>query len=361
MKPKVVILSAFLTPHRSGAEACVEEVSRRLAHRYDLTIVTTRWKRSFPKTGTFANDIRLVRVGFGSTFDKWLFPFLAPFAVRKLKPDLIHTVLESYAGMAMVFCKFLMPYVPRILTLQSTNTDALLGPMHKTATTLTAISTVLIERAKKWKRNDVALIPNGLPVKEIRDAVSKNKKVDGRILFVGRLRPMKAVDVLLQAFAIVLESSDREDLHLRLVGEGFQEQMLKQVAKDLNIEKHVTFVGYLPVAEVHKEFAQAPIFACLSRHEAFGNVFVEAQAAQCAIVGTNIEGIPEIVTDGKTGLLVPVNDKHAAAEAILTLLSDDQLRSRLTENGLENVEKYDWDLIAHQYAEVYDAVLSRTN
>lgn len=359
MKKKIVIVSAFLTPHRSGAEACVEEISKRLNDRYDITIVTSKWRRNLPRKGTH-EGVKVIRVGLGFSCDKWLFPFLAPFKVRALRPDLIHAVLESYAGAAMIVCSFLMPYIPRILTCQSTNTDALLKPMHKRATGMTAISKVLIERAKKWGRDDVTLITNGLTLAEVDSALRQTEKVEGRIVFVGRLRPMKGVDILLQAFAKLLEATTRDDLHLRLVGEGYQREMLEQVAKDLNIEDRVEFVGYLPVKKTLEEFAQAPVFCCLSRHEAFGNVFAEAQAAECAIVGTNIEGIPEIVTDGENGLLVPMNDSDAAAAALLTLFEDEELRKALVTAGKENAQSFDWSIVTEKYAQVYDNFLSRT-
>ena len=79
MKPRIVILSAFLTPFRSGAEACSEEVPRALCDAYDFVIITARLRKDLPSEETWENGkIRIVRVGTGNFFfDKWLYPFRA--------------------------------------------------------------------------------------------------------------------------------------------------------------------------------------------------------------------------------------------------------------------------------------------
>ncbi len=140
---RVVVLSAFLRPFRSGAEACAEEVSTRLQGEFEVRIVTARLRRDLPKED-MVDGVPVTRVGLGFSADKYLFPLLAPFAAQRLKPDLIHAVLESYAGLAMIGCSWLLPRVPRLLTCQSTNTALLVGAMHRAATRLTVISRALV-------------------------------------------------------------------------------------------------------------------------------------------------------------------------------------------------------------------------
>jgi cyclophilin family peptidyl-prolyl cis-trans isomerase len=143
----IVILSAFATPYRSGAEACAEEVAAKLKEKFTVTIVTSRLSRNLPKVDRLPSGVLLKRVGFGTKLDPWLFPFLAPFAARSLKPDLLHAILESFAGASLLFCRILLPGVPRVLTLQSTNTEFLLKQIHSAAHRITAISQVLATRA----------------------------------------------------------------------------------------------------------------------------------------------------------------------------------------------------------------------
>ncbi|OIO53456.1 hypothetical protein AUJ46_05095 [Candidatus Peregrinibacteria bacterium CG1_02_54_53] len=361
MKPRIVLLSAFITPLRSGAEACAEEVAHRLWQEFDITIVTARFARKLPEDDPFRGQARVVRVGVGHSIDKWLFPFLAPFAVRRARPQVIHGVLESFAGLAMVFSKMLYPRAKAILTCQSTNTSFLVGFMHRRADRVTVISRSLLARAQAFGRTDVILIPNGIDVPAIDHACGEMKKIPGRILFVGRLEPMKGVDVLLRALARLLEmrkdTNGGPDIHLRIVGRGSEEKVLKKLAFDLKLSEHVTFAGFVPLPRVFDEFAQAQIFCGLSRSEALGNVFLEAQAAGCAVVATRTGGIPDIVEDGKTGILVTPDDAEAAAQAMQKLLADPRQWQELAQAGMLNARTYDWQGIIERYAEVYRSFL----
>lgn len=361
MKPKVVILSAFLTPFRSGAEACAEEIAARLQHEYDITIITARLRKDLPYLDRLESGVRVWRVGLGYGFDKWLYPFLAVRAVRALKPDIVHAVLETFAGFALMLAKGTK--AKRILTLQTTNRSFLKGPIIRSADMVTAISSALVKRAAELGRNDVTLIPNGIDLKLINDALAHRPKIDGRILFVGRLEKMKGIDTLLRTFALLLKATSHRPpevegleaggLGLRIVGDGSQRAVLQDLAAELGLNDRVTFAGYLKPEQVAAEFAQAQVFVGLSRSEALGNVFLEAQAAGCAVVATDVGGIPDIVQDGETGLLVKPDDQAAAAGAIARILSDESFRESLVKNGQKNASSYGWDAIASRYGDVY--------
>jgi glycosyltransferase involved in cell wall biosynthesis len=342
---KVVILSAFLSPYRSGAEACVEEVALSLCDEFDITIVTAK---GFSQEGMLGGKIPVVRVGLGLSIDKWLFPFLAPRAVRKIQPDVIHAILETFAGLALHRCRKVN--AKRILTLQTTNRSFLKGMIIKSADKVTAISKALVKIAGKFGRDDVVLIPNGVQVSSFKFQAAK-EKIDGRILFVGRLEKMKGIDILIKAFKKVSENNN--EARLKIVGDGSQRKSLENLTSDLEIKDKITFTGKLSPNEVYEEYGHAQIFCGLSRSEAFGNVFIEAQCAGCAVIGTSIGGIPDTVEQSVTGLLVKPDDVESAVEALERLLSDTDLRNKLSENGRKNAEKYDWANIAQQYAELY--------
>ncbi|MBI3336801.1 glycosyltransferase family 4 protein [Candidatus Peregrinibacteria bacterium] len=347
---KVVILSAFLSPFRSGAEACAEEVAIRLEGRYDITIVTARMRRGGGGQG--GGKVCVIRIGLGFSFDKWLYPFLAPFVVWKLKPDIVHAVLETFAGLALYFCKWTSSGSQRILTLQTTNRSFLKQMIVRSPDTVTAISSALVNIAKEYGREDVHLIPNGISLKTIRSTVLQTQKVEGRILFVGRLEEMKGVDTLLNAFEIVIQRHPRA--HLRIVGDGSLRAPLEARAERFIKEGRVRFVGWVSVPDVYKEFAAAQIFCGLSRSEALGNVFLEAMAAECGVVATRVGGIPDIVQDEKTGILVPPDDPDVASAAIEILLTDHEEREQLAQAGRLFAERFDWGEIAERYAQVYE-------
>ncbi|PIR52883.1 hypothetical protein COU76_03850 [Candidatus Peregrinibacteria bacterium CG10_big_fil_rev_8_21_14_0_10_49_10] len=350
MKKKIVILSAFATPLRSGAEACSEEVPAVLHDRYDFTIVTARMRRHLPRKDVLPGGVCVLRVGLGCTFDKWLFPFLAPLAAARLRPDIVHAVLESFAGAALILCRFIVPNAKRMLTCQSTNTHFLVRSMHRSADAVTVISSTLRQRAHRFGRDDVTVIPNGLSLKDMHSA----EKVPGRILFVGRHENMKGIDTLLRAFAAV----QHPQAHLRLVGDGSQKGVYEKLAQELGLVERVKFVGFVPVPDVYQEFAEAEIFCGLSRSEALGNVFLEAQATGCAVIGTNVQGIPDSIHDGKNGILVEQDNVEQATRALNKLLGDASLRTALAAAGMQNAAKYDWSRIGEKYAHVYDSLLA---
>lgn len=363
---RVVVLSAFLTPFRSGAEACAEEVAVRLTDCYDITIVTAKLRWGLPREDTLRpplpgpppsgegslGSVRVLRLGLGCFLDKWLYPFLAPLVVWKLKPDIVHAVLESFAGLALVLCRWVVPGAKMVLTCQSTNTSLLLGIMHRAAHRVTVISSVLKARAAQLGRPDALLIPNGIPLQLIRGVCGRVQRVSGRILFVGRLEQMKGVDTLLDAFAALSTVTSRA--HLRIVGDGSLRQFLVSRFSCLVHDGRVSFAGFIPFPKVYEEFAAAEIFCALSRSEALGNVFLEAQAAGCAVVGTNVGGIPDTVEDGKTGILVPPDDPKAAAAALEILLQDKEQCEALKRAAFERLDRYDWKVIAQQYAQLYE-------
>lgn len=352
MKPKVLLLSAFVTPLRSGAEACAEEVARSLIDRYDITIVAARMRRDLPKKDSL-HGVPVLRLGLGMSIDKWLYPFLAALYVARTRPQIVHAVLESFAGAALVLSKRLAPGTKRILTCQSTNTDTMLKSMHRAAHTVTAISTVLVKRAKRFGKN-AHLIPNGLRLRDI----PVTDKVPGRILFVGRLEPMKGVDVLLHAYCklvpLVLEKTS-----LHIVGDGSEREKLEHLARDLGIGHRVKFLGYIAPPAVYKEFAEAEIFCGLSRSEALGNVFLEAQAARCAVIATNVGGIPDIVKDRSTGLLISPDDVAATKEALEKCLIDKGFAMKLASAGKFHAQDFDWGSIAERYGELYEELLAK--
>lgn len=347
-KTKLVILSAFLSPFRSGAEAMVEEVAVRLPESFDITIVTARMSRTLPKRGTLGNNVTVIRVGLGCTFDKWLYPFLAPMKIGALRPDVIHAVLETFAGLALCFCRC---RAKKILTLQTTNRTFLKGMIVRSPDVVTAISSELVRIAAELGRKDVVLIPNGIDIEKILAARKTVAKDSGRVLFVGRLEPMKGVDTLLRAFATAIKGLDPA-VHLRIVGDGSERKRLHALAHELEIDHRVTFTGHVETAALFPEYAKAEIFCGLSRSEALGNVFIEAQAAGCAVLATSVGGIPDTVTDGKNGLLVPPDDVPAASAALRTLLTDVSLRARLSIEAEKNAARYGWEGVTKRYVEV---------
>lgn len=143
----------------------------------------------------------------------------------------------------------------------------------------------------------------------------------GRLLFVGRLAAVKGVPVLFQAFAAA--RAQRPDLHLTLIGDGPERRALESEAAALGLSGAVTFAGYQSQEAVAEALARADALVLPSFAEGVPVVLMEAMAARLPVVATRVAGVPELVADGVSGLLVPPGDPAPLAEAILRALADD--------------------------------------
>lgn len=168
-------------------------------------------------------------------------------------------------------------------------------------------------------------------------AVPMSRAQPGRWV-VGTVKTMDdkyGIDTLIQAFALLLarlQASNPDmarQLHLRLVGDGPQMQALKQLAAQLGVADRTQFVGHVDHAQVPHELAQLDVYVALSRQESFGVAIIEAGAAARPVVVSDAGGLPEVVLDGVTGLVVPRENPQAAADAIECLLCDADLRQRM--------------------------------
>ena len=150
---------------------------------------------------------------------------------------------------------------------------------------------------------------------------------------VAALVPHKGQRHLIDAAALVIRQVP--DARFVLAGEGELRGALERQIKDLHLEKHVFLAGFRPdVLSLHKSF---DIFVLSSVTEGLGTSLLDAMACGKPIVGTQAGGIPEVVKDGETGILVPPRDHDALAAAIVTLLKDPRLRERLGAAGRARV------------------------
>jgi glycosyltransferase involved in cell wall biosynthesis len=121
-----------------------------------------------------------------------------------------------------------------------------------------------------------------------------------------------------------------------ILGEGDLRPSLERQVKELHLDKHVLLPGFR--ADVLAFLRAFDLFVMPSIAEGLGTSLLDAMAASKATVATNTGGIPEVVSDGETGLLVPPRDHHALAGAISRLLKDGSLRERMGRAGLARVE-----------------------
>lgn len=360
---RITVLSAFYTPFVSGAERAVVETVGRLAGRFSFTVVTARLDRKLPKREMMqgpGGTYEVVRLGLGIKADKWLYMPLAAIWCLRHPADVMHAVMESYAGVALWWYVALSGKGRTVLTLQSGDLDlpekskGLRGwaqrKLHPAPDTVTAISTALAERARSYGAKDVRIVPNGVDLEKAA-SVPRGERPPHRISVIARLSPEKGLPHLLDAMPEILEACP--DAELVVVGGGDLEETLKSRSEKLGLDGKVRFTGSLPHEEALAQVADSSVFVLPSLGEGLGIVLIEAQALGVPVIGTDVGGIPDVITHDRTGLLVPPADPTAIVEAVLRIFNDPDAAGRMADAASNELPRYRWDRIAETYADIY--------
>jgi len=159
------------------------------------------------------------------------------------------------------------------------------------------------------------------------------------VLAAGNLKPQKGFDVLVRAAGILAERNVA--FRLRILGDGPERARLTELVRALGIEDKTEMPGYYRHLDFARHLAEAAVLVVPSRITASGvrdglpTVIPEAWLSRTAVIAAPVSGIPEVVTDGETGLIFSVEDADALADCIARLLANDGLRARLADNGYE--------------------------
>jgi glycosyltransferase involved in cell wall biosynthesis len=191
-----------------------------------------------------------------------------------------------------------------------------LSPLESAAR-VTAVSRAHAASIAQWIRRPIDVLPNFID--EARFAPADRAFVEPfRFLSVGHLVPQKGFDVLLRALALCQARGER--FHLTIVGKGYQESDLRAIARELDVESSVAWLGAPDRASMPEIYRAADAFVLASRHESFGVVVIEALASGLPVAATRCGGPEEIVTPEVGELALP-EDPDALADAMSRLVA----------------------------------------
>lgn len=173
-----------------------------------------------------------------------------------------------------------------------------------------------------------------------------------RVLFVGRLAPQKGVRNLVEAAALLEDPSAQ----VLLVGDGSERRSLEREIRRLGVEERVHLLGFVPHKRVPAVLAHADLLVLPSLYEELGTILLEAMWAGLPIVASKTGGIPDVITDGVNGMLVPPGEPQALAGAIDRVLAEPRLADRLSQAAQERARDYDWNVLAERVLDIYRGV-----
>ena len=207
----------------------------------------------------------------------------------------------------------------------------------------------------------ITVIPNGIdpselvPVDDLDTLRARFAEPGERlVLLVGRLVYEKGFQLALEALPGLIERLG--NVRFIVAGSGTAEQELRQQARELGLDGHGTFLGWIGDDVLHSLYRIADLTVVPSIYEPFGLVALEAMASGCPCLVADTGGLREVVPNEDVGLRFRSRDPNSLGQMAERLLTDEQLRDRLVAEASEHVLSFDWADVARQVAAVYDEV-----
>ncbi|MBU1148466.1 glycosyltransferase family 4 protein [Patescibacteria group bacterium] len=373
---KITIISEFFPwsedgELRGGVEARAYYFAQELAQQHQVTVITSHEPET-TRQGTIGR-IKVIRVGKkriysqgGSIFSRLCFIKEA----KKVCQDLEADIIDGYNWICHLAVWFSRSKAKKVATYH----DVWLGSWISNLGLFSGVVGEIMEKyiiSRNWdlfiansqttkaklidhrvNADKVQVVYNGVDL----DAFASNDDfIPNSIIYIGRLVSYKNVDQLLQAVKIV--KNDIPEIKLSIIGSGPKEAELKKLARELNLDSNVTFLGFVRKhQEVIDRLKKSQIFCLPSSVEGFGMVTIEALAASVPYVNSDIKPTIEITQNGKGGLLYPTGQVEKLASSLQQLLSDPELYRQKRQEGGELVQSYGWPKLAVQLNGIYQSL-----
>lgn len=283
--------------------------------------------------------------------------------IKEVKPDIIHAHYATSYGLLGALSGF----HPLIISVWGSDVfdfpnrswlhRSLLKFNLNKADKILSTSLIMDKETAKYTDKSIEVTPFGIDLNIFKKGASVDDLFQDTNIVIGTIKSLEKVygiEYLLQAFEILKKKYPQLPLKLLIVGSGSQEKSLKNLAKILDIEKDTVFTGFVPYEKLPQYHNTISVFAALSNQESFGVAILEAAACEKPSVVSNVGGLPEIVDNNITGIVVPPADPQKAAEAIEKLILNKELYDKMGAAARKKVEKsYNWDDNVEQMIKIY--------
>jgi D-inositol-3-phosphate glycosyltransferase len=208
-----------------------------------------------------------------------------------------------------------------------------------------------------------------IPQDEAKEAIGIPAQ-DRMALFVGRIEPLKGVDTLIKAMAILKKRCSNFECphYLVIIGgdpEGHEEDVtnemvrLQALCRELDLDEIVIFLGKRGQDTLPYYYSAAEVVVMPSHYESFGMVALEAMACGTPVVASKVGGLAYLIQEGETGYFVPAQDPEFLAERLRLLFNEPNLRAQLGKQAASYAKGFSWEIITRQITDIYQELLSR--
>jgi len=330
-------------------------------------------------TSQYRKDIKIIckeisaKLKFlnGGNFLKLLYLLTLPVIkklIKEIKPDILHAHYASSYGLLGSLTKF-HPYVLSIW-----GADVFSFPQksifHKqifnfnirAADKILSTSEVMAKEIRKYTSRQIFITPFGIDI-EIFKPGNKVKLIKGEFDFViGTIKGLEeiyGIEYLIDAYCIVKERLKPTIIKLVIVGGGSLEKKIKSLVVEKNLTDDIILTGKVNYSEIQSYHNLLDIYIALSIYddESFGVAILEASACEKPVIVSDVGGLPEVVEKNKTGFVVPARNAESAAEKIIELINNKELRIKFGQAGRERVIKhYNWEICLQKMFDIYESV-----
>jgi glycosyltransferase involved in cell wall biosynthesis len=274
--------------------------------------------------------------------------------LRDLQPDIVHAHSRTGLVLAWLVTRFSRhPLVAHVHNVHERE-SVIMRLADRVIVVSESVGRTM--RAMGIRETKIRVVHNG-PLQTPRlpslDAVSPASIEHPAIVTACGMSHRKGIADLIAAFDQL--APQILDAHLYLVGDGPQMQLFRQQAKASRYESRIHFEGFQPTPQSY--MLAADIFVLASRRESFGLVLVEARQAGCAIIASDVDGIPEALDQGAAGILFPPSDIRRLSQEMLHLLKDNHKRVSLQQKSLTGIERFHYTTMAKETSRIYSELL----
>jgi glycogen synthase len=362
---KILYWSELFWPYIGGVEVLGAKLLPELQDRgCDIIVITSHDYLDLPDQAQY-RGVKVCRFPFRSAISTGNIAQL--FALRrevaKLKqafaPDLIHvnsispSVLFHLQTADACAAPALMTMQQEILPKEGGGCDTLMGAALRSAAWVSCVSSAVLDQVLHWVpefHSRSSVIYNALDMElDIPRPLPNNPP---RLLCLGRLVPAKGFDLAIDAMAFV--ATRFPNVRMTVAGGGPVQPDLKRQVDRLRLAEKVEFLGWVEPEKVASVIDEATIVLMPSRREGLPIVAVQAAMMGRPIVATRVSGLPEVVVDGQTGILIDMEDSAGLAKAVGFLLEQPEVAARMGHAARSRAERlFNWQCCVADYHSLY--------
>lgn len=283
----------------------------------------------------------------------------AVFNFRRMVADFSPDIIHAHMMTGALFARYLRGFRKYKIVTHVHNEFQKSADFMRVGDRVIAVSQAVCDAmaGRSVKRDKLRVILNG-SIGSPRQADFSPQPLEGRaIVTVAGMYERKGISDLIDAFDLLAGS--HPDARLYIVGDGPDRAKFEERASASPFSGRIRFAGFQ--AESRRWMKAADVFVLASHKEPFGLVLIEARESGCAIVATEVDGIPEALDHGESGLLVPPRNAKALADAIDRLLSDDVMRRRYRVRSGIGLDFYRTGRMAEEMLDVYRELLPKVS